>query len=125
MNEDVLEVHLEDSSCEMDDFLGTRLTLPLTEVPPSLVSICVDLAIYRLQGLRPLGDIKDVEVRHKAAIKRLEAFAARTKALAGTPPAPPSVQGQYQRTRFNRPVLRRFGGLLQASEEFLGGRDYE
>ena len=127
VNEDSLNIHLEDASDEIDDYLATRVQLPLDpdSIPPSLVSITCDLAIYRLQGLRPLGDIKESDKRHQAALKRLEAFAARTKALAGTPATSQSVKGERQRTVFTRPVLRRFGGLLQASEDFRGGRDFE
>jgi phage gp36-like protein len=102
VDETVLQVHLDDASSEIDDFLATRFLLPLAPVPPSLVSIAVDIALYRLQGLRPRGDVKDSEKRYEAALRRLEAVATRHKALAGSPTTSESVQVQSPRNRFDR-----------------------
>jgi phage gp36-like protein len=119
VDETMLGVHLGDADSEIDDFLATRFELPLTDVPPSLVSIACDIAIFRLQGLRPRGDVKESRERYEAALKRLAKVADRRAALAGAPTTSNSVQVQRGRTVFNRPEMTRFRGLL-ANDHIYG-----
>lgn len=106
-----LQTALNDAAQEIDDYLSTRYTLPLTETPPSLVSICTDIAIYRLHSLRPAANVDDVLARYRAAIKRLEKLASRKENLAGAPFSP-SVRTSTPPRRFEGGVLTDFGGLL-------------
>ena len=39
---------LADASDEINTYVGKKYTLPLTPVPPLLVRLCVDIALYRL-----------------------------------------------------------------------------
>lgn len=44
----VLDVALEDASAIMDDYIGTRYSLPLADVPSSMKRICCVIAFYQL-----------------------------------------------------------------------------
>ena len=79
---------LTDAGAEMDMYLGQRYILPLVNFPvrrdeynveviyhPALIRICADIAVYRLQTLRPQDDIKDARQRYEDAIKLLHQMA--------------------------------------------------
>jgi phage gp36-like protein len=72
INEDKLNAALLDASREIDSSLATRYALPLDPTaegvyPDILIRICCDIALYRLQGLRPLQNLEDTRVRYKDA----------------------------------------------------------
>lgn len=75
---------LADADEEIDSYLGCRYVLPLFSLsqqvvmttPGSLVRIGCDIAIYRLQTLRPADDVKDARQRYDDAIKFLKLLAA-------------------------------------------------
>ena len=74
---------LQDADEEIDTYLGRRYVLPLFSIslqtlmatPGSLVRIGCDIAIYRLQTLRPADDVKDARQRYDDAIKFLKMLA--------------------------------------------------
>ena len=57
VNTTVLQQALNDASAEIDGYIGGRFTLPLTDPPAVLSRLASDVAIYRLQALRPLHDL--------------------------------------------------------------------
>lgn len=74
---------LADASAEMDAYLGRRYALPLVSAdsgqpmtaPSTLVRCACDIAIYRMQTLRPADDIKDARQRYDDVIKLLKSMA--------------------------------------------------
>lgn len=74
---------LNDATAEMDAWLGRRYSLPLTNAttgeqlaaPTVLVRCACDIAIYRMQTLRPADDIKDARQRYEDVVKLLKAMA--------------------------------------------------
>jgi len=73
INEAALQTFLNDASSEIDTYLESRLELPLQTIdtPARLVNLCVVIAIYLMQQLRPLHDMEDCRNRYDDAIKVL------------------------------------------------------
>jgi phage gp36-like protein len=71
INSTVLQQALDDASAEVDGYLGGRFTLPLTDPPEVLNRLACDVAIYRLQSLRPIHDLVDARRRYDDAIAML------------------------------------------------------
>lgn len=46
VNQAAVDANLADASALIDTYLGTRYTLPLNPVPPILVAMCRDIAVY-------------------------------------------------------------------------------
>ena len=67
---------LADASAEIDGYLGGRFTLPLTDPPAVLNRLACDIAMYRLQVLRPLSDVAEARKRYEDAIAMLQRAAA-------------------------------------------------
>lgn len=94
INEAKLQTFLDDATLTVDGFIESRFALPFPtgKVPPLLRQWCVDIAMYRLQGLRPLHDIEDARKRYEDAMKLLRAVADGKLTLgltaAGKEPAP-------------------------------------
>ncbi|MBQ7627075.1 MAG: DUF1320 family protein [Rhodocyclaceae bacterium] len=72
---------LRDADAEIDAYVERRYVLPLVNmagqllaVPAVLVRLACDIAIYRLQTLRPADDIKDARRRYEDVLKLLEAI---------------------------------------------------
>ena len=65
---------LADAEAEIDGYLAARYRLPLPTVPPLLVRIACDIAVYRLLSLRRMGDIEDARSRYEDARRLLEAI---------------------------------------------------
>lgn len=66
-----LDAALANASRQIDSYLQSRYTLPLSDVPAILVRICCDMAMYQMQSLRPLHDIEDARRRYEDARKDL------------------------------------------------------
>jgi phage gp36-like protein len=66
---------LADASAEIDMFLMGRYELPLAAVPSALNLYACDIAMYRLQALRPGNDIADAKNRYDAAVRSLALIA--------------------------------------------------
>lgn len=70
-----LDRALADASAEIDGYLQGRYQLPLSQVPQHLALLACDIAMYRLQVLRPLGDIEDARKRYEDALHYLRQVA--------------------------------------------------
>jgi phage gp36-like protein len=72
----VLQQALDDASAEIDGYLGARFALPLSDPPTVLNRLTADIAVYRLQALRPLHDLADARRRYDDAVAMLGRVAA-------------------------------------------------
>jgi phage gp36-like protein len=59
VDDSVLQQALADASAEIDGYLESRFTLPLSDAPAVLARLTCDIAMYRLQALRPLHDLAE------------------------------------------------------------------
>ena len=71
VNTVVLEQALSDASAEIDGYLESRFALPLNDPPAMLSRLTCDIAMYRLQSLRPLHDLADARKRYEDAVALL------------------------------------------------------
>ena len=67
---------LADASAEIDGYIEGRFTLPLTDPPAVLNRLTTDIAMYRMQSLRPLHDLEDARKRYEDAVAMLIKVAA-------------------------------------------------
>lgn len=81
INTSALQQALDDASAEIDGYLGSRFILPLSNPPEVLHRLACDVAMYRLQSLRPLHDLADARRRYDDAIAMLSKVAAGTLSL--------------------------------------------
>jgi len=56
---DVLQQVLNDASAEIDGYIEGRFSLPVSDPPELLNRLASDIAMYRLQSLRPVHDLAD------------------------------------------------------------------
>lgn len=84
---------LNDASVEIDGYLESRFSLPLSDPPAVLNLHCCTVAMYRLQSLRPLHDLEDARKRYEDVIKFLEKVAQGklTLGLAADSAEPPEA----------------------------------
>jgi phage gp36-like protein len=68
VNDTPLTQALEDASAEIDGYIEGRFALPLTDPPAVLNRLATDIAMYRLQSLRPLHDLADARKRYEDAL---------------------------------------------------------
>ena len=85
INSAVLQNSLDDASAEIDGYIEARFTLPLTQVPASLNLLTCEIAMYKLQALRPLHDMEDARKRYDDAIRKLEKIARGELTLGLSP----------------------------------------
>ena len=85
---------LADASVEIDGYLESRFSLPLTDPPAVLNLHCCTIAMYRLQSLRPLHDLEDARKRYEDTLKFLKAVAKGelTLGLSADNAEPPSMK---------------------------------
>lgn len=76
VNETPITQALDDASAEIDGYIEGRFTLPLLDPPAVLNRLTTDIAMYRLQSLRPLHDLADARQRYEDAIAMLSKVAA-------------------------------------------------
>ncbi len=81
INTAALEQALNDAAAEIDGYLEGRFALPLAQPPAVLNRLACDIAMYRLQSLRPLHDLADARKRYEDAIGFLLEAAKGTVAL--------------------------------------------
>jgi phage gp36-like protein len=76
VNVAALQIFLNDASSEIDSYIEGRLELPLqdNDVAARLLTLCIAIAMYLMQSLRPLHDLEDVRKRYEDAIKVLTLF---------------------------------------------------
>jgi phage gp36-like protein len=114
INTDVLQQALDDGSAEIDGYLDGRFALPLAQPPAILARLACDIAMYRLQSLRPLHDLADARKRYEDAVAFLMEVARGTvtlglSVLGAEPPSAPDaavVEGPLR--VFDRNKLRGF-----------------
>ena len=71
VDQTALQQALDDASAEIDGYLESRFTLPLGDPPAVLARLTCDVAMYRLQALRPLHDLADARQRYEDAVALL------------------------------------------------------
>lgn len=76
INTTSLQQALDDASAEIDGYIEGRFTLPLLDPPAVLNRLATDIAMYRLQALRPLHDLADARRRYDDATALLAKVAA-------------------------------------------------
>ncbi|MGH7779743.1 MAG: gp436 family protein [Candidatus Binataceae bacterium] len=108
VNTAALAQALGDASAEIDSYLEARFALPLTDPPAVLTRLASDIAMYRLQALRPLHDLEDARRRYDDAIAMLTKVAAGelTLGLAADNAEPP-VAGAAEEVSGPRRVFSR------------------
>lgn len=81
---------LDDADAEIDSWLCRRYVLPLIDasgvamsVPRALIRCACDIAIYRMQTLRPADDIKDARQRYEDVLKLLKTMSTGDVAIPG------------------------------------------
>lgn len=68
IDSDVVDGALNDASDEIDAYIGTRYSVPMSPAPALLVRLCADIARYRLYDENPLDEVAE---RYKQAINTL------------------------------------------------------
>jgi len=76
VNAAFIQTALGDASAEIDTYLEARFALPLGDPPATLTRLCCDIAMYRMQALRPLHDVAEARKRYDDAIATLKRVAA-------------------------------------------------
>lgn len=71
INTTVIDQALADASAEIDGYLDGRFALPLNDPPVVLNRLACDVAMYRLQALRPIHDMTDARQRYDDAVQLL------------------------------------------------------
>ncbi len=105
---------LADASAEIDGYLEGRFALPLADPPAVLNRLATDIAMYRLQALRPLHDLEDARRRYDDAIAMLTKVASGELTLGLSaddqePPPAASAEGAQGPDRiFRRDTLKGF-----------------
>jgi phage gp36-like protein len=85
VNTPPMQQALDDAAAEIDGYLEGRFALPLTDPPAVLNRLACDIAMYRLQSLRPLHDLADARKRYEDAIAFLLEAAKGTVTLGLSP----------------------------------------
>jgi phage gp36-like protein len=95
INSATLQQALSDASAEIDGYLESRFSLPLNDPPAVLPRLTCDIAMYRLQSLRPLHDLADARKRYEDAVEFLVRVASGdvTLGLAADNIEPDSATG--------------------------------
>ncbi|MGH7000542.1 MAG: gp436 family protein [Stellaceae bacterium] len=94
VNTGALQQVVNDASAEIDGYLGSRFSLPLSDPPALLNRLTCDIAMYRLQALRPLHDMADARKRYEDAVELLVRVARGevTLGLSADNVEPPQAQ---------------------------------
>lgn len=85
VDQDALAQALADASDEIDGYLESRFSLPLGDPPAVLARLSCDIAMYRLQALRPLHDLAEARKRYEDAVALLMRVADGTLTLGLSP----------------------------------------
>jgi phage gp36-like protein len=103
INTSVIDQALADASAEIDGYLDGRFALPLTDAPALLDRLACDVAMYRLQSLRPLHDMADARKRYEDAIEPLVRVARGEVTLGLTPDNLEPAEGHDEITLIKEP----------------------
>jgi phage gp36-like protein len=86
INEEIVSKAIEESSVLINSIIGGRYSLPFSDTPPVLRSICADLSIHNLYGRRlDLEDNPGMRKKYDNAMKLLQMIADGSVSL-GVPP---------------------------------------
>jgi phage gp36-like protein len=85
MNGTLVQQALNDASAEIDGYIATRYQLPIGDAPQRLVALCCDIAVYRLQTLRPLRDLEDCRKLYEDAVAFLKRVSDGKASIGITP----------------------------------------
>lgn len=85
IDEVVLSRALADADAEIDGYLATRYTLPLTSTPAVLVRLAADLARYQLCGDKVPDSVRQRYVDAVAVLKRLATGEVQLAGIAAVP----------------------------------------
>lgn len=101
----VLDGALAEADAEIEPYLASRYSLPLTSVPKILTGFACDIARYRLCGAG-VTETEEVRNRYKDAVKFLESVSSGKLTLGVdtigvAPAAPGSVQVSAPARVFN------------------------
>jgi len=98
VNDALITQALADASAEIDGYIEGRFALPLTDPPAVLNRLTTDIAMYRLQSLRPLHDLEDARQRYEDAVSMLSKVAAGelTLGLSADNQEPPPAAGSVE-----------------------------
>lgn len=78
---------IADASAEVDGYLAGRYTLPFATIPPVLIRLTCDIAVYNLFAARRNGGmVDDVRNRYRDAVRLLENIASGKVTFGVTPP---------------------------------------
>jgi phage gp36-like protein len=117
INAGPLNQALADASAEIDSYIESRFSLPIADPPPVLKIACCEIAMYRVQALRPMQDIEDALNRYTRWLKWLEKVAKGdlTLGITSDTNAEPVIQtpsvvltGPSPTAIFSRKTLRGF-----------------
>lgn len=112
VNDTPITQALADASAEIDGYIEGRFTLPLADPPAVLNRLTTDIAMYRMQSLRPLHDLEDARKRYEDAVAMLVKVAAGELTLGlsadGQEPPVPEMEEKVQGPNrvFSRKKLR-------------------
>ncbi|HYL58618.1 MAG TPA: DUF1320 domain-containing protein [Candidatus Acidoferrales bacterium] len=97
VNQAPIVVALADASSEIDGYIEARFALPLADPPAILNRLATDIAMYRMQTLRPLHDLLDARRRYEDAVAMLTKVAAGELTLGiGADGKEPQVAGAVE-----------------------------
>jgi phage gp36-like protein len=105
INAGVIDQALADASAEIDGYLDGRFALPLNGAPLVLNRLACDVAMYRLQSLRPIHDMADARRRYEDAVDLLVRVARGevTLGLTADNLEPPEAQAEIAIQQGNEP----------------------
>lgn len=81
----VLDQALVQAAAVIDGYIGSRYPVPMANPPAILLEFACDIAMYRLQVLRPQNDIEDARKRYEDAIAFLKPILLGTADLPAGP----------------------------------------
>lgn len=87
VDDSIVNGAIDNSEGEVDGYLASRYSTPVTPVPNIIKAFTVDVAIHRLYGRRQ-GATEDVEKRYKNAIQFLKNVSKGVVTLGVASPAP-------------------------------------
>lgn len=91
---DLVTAAITDAGREIDGYCGAKYAVPFSSTPPLIVSIALDLSIYRLYRRRAqaFGLPEHVDKTYAMRIKQLEKINAGTLDLGVAPPPTESTR---------------------------------
>ncbi len=84
INYDKLNAAIEEANSEIDGWLQSRYTLPLQDIPPSLVNIACHIARYHA-CTQAITENDPIKIRYDDACKKLKSISKGEMGLGGAP----------------------------------------